>query len=267
MSIYHIIYKTTNLVNQKFYIGKHSTTNLDDNYLGSGLILNHAIKKYGVSAFHREILSYHNTPEELNIAEQKIVNTELISNEMCYNLVLGGHGGKIILDSNHPRYEEVKQTISNSKKGFVWWTNGTDDRQCVDPPDKSWHRGRTTGGAVWDDKRKLERAKLYQSGKMFWWNDGSKNKRQVECPGDGWVRGRLKSSMPDAFVGKKVYARKFDTVVLKELATGKTFTLSYDELKDFKKENKNIVGQELKPRKRAHLPSIKYVIIEKKKGA
>ena len=32
--IYHYIYKTTNLINNKFYIGMYSTSNLDDGYLG-----------------------------------------------------------------------------------------------------------------------------------------------------------------------------------------------------------------------------------------
>jgi hypothetical protein len=37
---YHIIYKTTNLINGKIYVGMHSTDNLNDGYLGSGWILN-----------------------------------------------------------------------------------------------------------------------------------------------------------------------------------------------------------------------------------
>ena len=42
---YGIIYKTTNLVNGKIYVGQ--TTRDDENYIGSGSVLLQAVKKYG----------------------------------------------------------------------------------------------------------------------------------------------------------------------------------------------------------------------------
>jgi hypothetical protein len=43
---YHIVYVTVNKINGKCYVGSHTTNNLNDSYLGSGIIINEAIKKY-----------------------------------------------------------------------------------------------------------------------------------------------------------------------------------------------------------------------------
>jgi len=44
------IYKTTNMINGKIYIGQHKSNNFDLNYIGSGINIKRAIKKFG--AFH-----------------------------------------------------------------------------------------------------------------------------------------------------------------------------------------------------------------------
>ena len=53
---YFIVYQITNLINDKIYIGIHSTNDINDNYFGSGTILNKAIKKYGKQNFKKEVL-------------------------------------------------------------------------------------------------------------------------------------------------------------------------------------------------------------------
>lgn len=90
---YHFIYKTTNLVNGKYYIGMHSTSNLKDGYIGSGKRLKYAIKKYGRSNFKFEVLEYCDTREILIEREKSIVTITLISDPLCMNLNLGGKGG------------------------------------------------------------------------------------------------------------------------------------------------------------------------------
>lgn len=90
---FHYIYKTVNLKNNKFYIGKHSTDKIDDGYLGSGKHLKSSIKKYGKESFSREILSFFNSEKELDDAEREFITEDLIQNPLCYNLATGGEGG------------------------------------------------------------------------------------------------------------------------------------------------------------------------------
>jgi group I intron endonuclease len=92
---YHFIYKTTCLINEMFYIGMHSTSNLKDGYLGSGKRLKRSIKKYGVENFKFEILEYCDTRDILIEREKEIVNKDLLNNKLCLNLMIGGRGGFI----------------------------------------------------------------------------------------------------------------------------------------------------------------------------
>lgn len=90
---YHFIYKTTNLLNGKFYIGMHSTDDLNDGYIGSGRRLWRSINKYGKENHKFEILEFLNDRKSLANREAEIINEELIANPLCMNLKLGGEGG------------------------------------------------------------------------------------------------------------------------------------------------------------------------------
>lgn len=90
---YYLVYKTTNLVNGKIYIGKHETYNLDDGYLGSGILIQRAIEKYGKENFKREILCECSSREEMNAKEAELVNEEFLKRDDVYNLKQGGEGG------------------------------------------------------------------------------------------------------------------------------------------------------------------------------
>ena len=83
-------YKITNKLNNHFYYGIHMTHNLNDNYMGSGIRLNNAYKKYGIGNFEKEIISYFDNEQDMILWEEKIVTPELVKNPNCYNSQVGG---------------------------------------------------------------------------------------------------------------------------------------------------------------------------------
>jgi hypothetical protein len=112
---YYYIYKTTNTINGKYYIGKHSTNDLDDGYLGSGLRLQAAIAKYGRESFSKEIICFTETKEELNIKEKEIVNESIVNDSLSYNMALGGQGGNLGEEVN----SKIGKTMSAINKGVA----------------------------------------------------------------------------------------------------------------------------------------------------
>jgi group I intron endonuclease len=108
---YYFIYKTINLINKKCYVGFHATNEEYDEYFGSGIMLNNAIKKYGIQNFIRGIIEYIN-PDEWQEKEQYWIK-EMRShiNEWGYNLTYGGDG---MLGNKHT--EETKEKIKSSNK-------------------------------------------------------------------------------------------------------------------------------------------------------
>jgi group I intron endonuclease len=99
-----IIYKTTNLINGKSYVGQQSTD--IKTYLGSGKILEFAIKKYGVENFKKEIIEECLTREELN--KREIYWIKKLNPD--YNLHPGGYGG----------YNKFAVGANKKKKGKTW---------------------------------------------------------------------------------------------------------------------------------------------------
>lgn len=163
MKDWYLLYKTTNNLTGEFYIGVHSTDNILDGYLGSGVLIQESIDRYGRQNFTREILDVFDNSQEMFQAEAEIVTQELLENPLCLNEALGGNqkvavssaspkrmakgtvpvraGGKIIrvpkeeydqglwesMHKGRPRTEETKRKISESKKGRsvppMYWVN------------------------------------------------------------------------------------------------------------------------------------------------
>jgi DNA-dependent RNA polymerase auxiliary subunit epsilon len=89
---YHFIYKTTNLKNDNFYIGLHSTNNLDDGYIGSGDKLRSSVRHYGKENHKFEILEFYSNRDLIMQREKEIVNADLLKNPLCMNIMQGGYG-------------------------------------------------------------------------------------------------------------------------------------------------------------------------------
>ena len=105
--MYFTIYKITNKINRKTYIGKHQTNDLDDGYFGSGKMLKRAIKKYGIENFTKEILFIFDTEAEMNYKEKELVEVGPNS----YNLCEGGKGGFGYINKKYPTGKDKQQAL------------------------------------------------------------------------------------------------------------------------------------------------------------
>lgn len=114
--IHYLIYKITNLVNGMYYYGQHKTKNPYDDYMGSGLMLENAKNKYGLSNFVKTILFDFNAKKDMNQKEIELVPEISCyhSNPMCYNLAVGGKGG----DLGQEIGKKISEAISGEKNGM-----------------------------------------------------------------------------------------------------------------------------------------------------
>lgn len=85
-----LVYKITNLLNNKIYIGVHETFNINDSYMGSGKILNYSYKKYGKENFKKEILHIFDSKKQMLDKERELVNESFVKREDTYNCIIGG---------------------------------------------------------------------------------------------------------------------------------------------------------------------------------
>ena len=90
---YHYIYKITCLKTNNYYIGIHSTDNLEDGYLGSGKRLAYSIRKHGRDVHIKEILEFLPDRQSILEREKELVNISVVKEKRCMNIVLGGGFG------------------------------------------------------------------------------------------------------------------------------------------------------------------------------
>ena len=90
---YYVVYKITNLINGKIYVGYQKNGKVDDRYRGSGIAIEKAVNKYGIENFSKEILYVFETEKEATDKEEEIVDEEFVARSDNYNLKPGGYGG------------------------------------------------------------------------------------------------------------------------------------------------------------------------------
>jgi hypothetical protein len=220
--MFFYIYKITNLVNNRVYIGVHKTKNFDDGYMGSGKIIRQAIEKYGLSNFKKEILETFNDYETALKRESEIVNEQFVSDSNTYNLKLGGSGGFDYITKNKlnltpevlkKRGESIKETFKKnprkvatfdgknhsektkkviSEKRKMFFENGGEhpkgmlNKQHKEETKKQVSNILKIKGSM-IGKKGLE----HPSGGTKWYNDGLKHLRSDKHPGEGWIEGRI----------------------------------------------------------------------------
>lgn len=203
--MFYTVYKTTNKITNKIYIGKHQTKDLNDGYIGSGKRLWNSICKYGIENFEKEILFVFETEAEMNAKEKQLVTEEFCLREDTYNLCPGGKGGWGYVNSNLPNGMEGKsqtqkqktiaattiqknfEKILNDKESYQNWLNKLKER----PPTRG-----TTGKKYSEEtKKKMSESKKGSHNSQFgtMWitngNDNRKIKKEDLIP-EGWYKGR-----------------------------------------------------------------------------
>lgn len=161
----YTVYKITNVINNRIYIGKHETANVNDGYMGSGKLLRRAQEKYGLENFTKEILYIFDTEEEMNAKEAELVTEDFCQREDTYNICIGGKGGFSYINNNPDKFLTEKR-LASLKLG---------NEQAV----KKWKHLYNTDANF--RQRRIEISKLAHAAQKEKYPEGTfKNKKHTE---------------------------------------------------------------------------------------
>lgn len=191
---HHYIYKTTCQVTGKFYIGMHSTDNLEDGYLGSGKILGYSIGKHGRENHKREILERCENREALKLREAAIVNEQLLADPLNINLKYGGEGG------SHGKESEVWKRTGFKEKVAVLQGIGLKRKwQDAEYRNKISSSAKKRGAEMWErDFEKMRAGAMIGIKAMA--SDKSKAKRKATYDKHKHQQGEKNSSFGTCWV-------------------------------------------------------------------
>lgn len=119
----YTIYKVTNMVNDKIYIGKHQTLNPNDNYYGSGVALKNSMRVHGKENFKKEVLFVFESEQEMNLKEKELITEEFVARTDTYNMGVGGEGGAHFKGKKHSAetIARIKESLGSdeNKQKFI----------------------------------------------------------------------------------------------------------------------------------------------------
>lgn len=201
---YYLIYQIRNKLNGMIYIGKHTTKRKNDSYMGSGLRIQYAIKKYGIENFEKTILFECASAEEMNAKEAEIVNEDFIARDDVYNIKLGGDGGwdhfnwkNVPVEKQELRRQKISQKLTNTKfsdERKLKHSIGHINAYKKDPT-KCGMFGKVHSV---ESKEKMSKAhsgkKNNQYGKMWICNDETHESKPIlktDTIPNGWRKGRF----------------------------------------------------------------------------
>ena len=138
---YNYVYKITNNINNKYYIGVHRTNNIDDGYMGSGKLMQRAIKKYGIKNFTKIVLRFFKTYREALEYERELVTIELINSGATYNIREGGRGSCQWSDDARHKLSKLAKKRWNDplyRDKMMQYFTAPERRQQVSKQIKQW---------------------------------------------------------------------------------------------------------------------------------
>lgn len=244
---YHYLYKTTNLINGKYYIGIHSTYKIKDGYLGSGTRLWNSIYKYGKENFVKEELEFFENREELLQREKEIVNEQCLQDPLCMNLMIGGKGGF----SEEMRKKALAKRRWLKENDIIWFKNFKE--KISKGNKKVYDNGRISVSQTWwigkkhgeETKKKIsDKAKslVVEKNSQFgtcWINNKIKNKKIKSSELNFWLnlkwkKGRIvigKKKLNEKEINEIVHSKEKTTVL------SKRYDVSNSTIKRIKKSN------------------------------